>query len=327
MATALEKKMASIVFTGSDDVIVIVERWLAWLKGNRKLSSNTTISYAYDMASFLKFMQERNKGQPVSINKLYELGIRDFRAYIGNLNENGIARASISRNVSTLRNFYRWSAKNNIGKNEAITILRTPKLPSYIPKPLSQDAALETIKNANGMYKDAWLGKRDTALFSLLYGLGLRLSEALDLKIKDIPNAGDILTITGKGNKQRIVPMLPFVKDMLDDYLAYRPYDKSLDAHVFIGKGGKVLNPGVVQRQIRRLRGSSGLPATATPHAFRHSFATHLLGAGGDLRTIQELLGHASLSTTQRYTKVDSQRLSKVYADAHPRSESKNKSK
>jgi len=197
-------------------------------------------------------------------------------------------------------------------------VLRAPKLPQSVPKPLTVEDADAAITAAGDVATSVWQQKRDVAMLTLLYGCGLRISEALGLTLAEAPR-GDVLVITGKGHKQRYVPVLPAVTEAIADYLAACPHPLTKSGPLFVGARGGPLNPRLVQRQMQMLRGMLGLPETATPHALRHSFATHLLGGGGDLRAIQELLGHASLSTTQRYTKVEPEHLLKVYEAAHPR--------
>jgi len=220
--------------------------------------------------------------------------------------------------MSTLRGFFRFLDRTGRVHNAALSAVRSPRPPAPVPKPLAADEAMDTLETAAELQDEPWLAARDTALFTLLYGCGLRLGEALALDRGDAPTGG-AMTVTGKGRKQRVVPVLPVVASALAEYLALCPFRGGRDQPLFVGARGGRLNPGVVQRQMRRLRALLGLPATATPHALRHSFATHLLAGGGDLRTIQELLGHSSLSTTQRYTQVDAARLVSIYSDAHPR--------
>ena len=196
--------------------------------------------------------------------------------------------------------------------------MRNPKIPHAIPKPVNVEDAMDTIENVATLAKRPWVGKRDAALLTLLYGCVLRIGEALGLKRRDTP-LGETLRVVGKGQKERLVPVLPIVREAIADYLAACPHDPGPDGSLFLGVRGKKLDPAIVQRTVRLLRARLGLPETATPHALRHSFATHLLAAGGDLRTVQELLGHASLSTTQRYTEVDMSQLIAVYERAHPR--------
>ena len=279
-----------IRFSAADDVIAAVDDWRRWIAHERRASPHTLEAYSRDVAVFLGFLTE-HLGHPPSQDDLATLSVADFRGF---LDRTGRVR------------------------NAAIGAVRTPKPRPPIPKPLSEVEALEVIEAAGSLSPTPWIARRDVALFTLLYGCGLRIDEALGLDRGEAPGS-ESMVITGKGNKQRMVPVLPIVIETIADYLAACPYEVPADGPLFLGARGKRLNPGVVQRLMRSLRGRLGLAATATPHALRHSFATHLLGAGGDLRTIQELLGHASLSTTQRYTAVDSERLIAVYRDAHPR--------
>ncbi|MGB8843435.1 MAG: tyrosine recombinase XerC, partial [Aliidongia sp.] len=221
---------------------------------------------------------------------------------------------------SVLRGFFRFLDRRGYAKNDALSVLRGPRLPRAVPKPLSIEDAAAALDAADLGQGEAWISARDGAILTLLYGSGLRLGEALDLTRREAPLPGlATLTITGKGNKQRLVPLLPVVGEAVAAYLALCPYRLAPDGPLFVGQRGGQLNPRMVQRLMEQLRVSLGLPETATPHALRHSFATHLLGGGGDLRAIQELLGHASLSTTQRYTEIDAAGLMAVYAKAHPR--------
>jgi integrase/recombinase XerC len=214
-----------------------------------------------------------------------------------------------------VRSFYRYLNRTGKASNAAIGTVRTPKLPQAVPRPISADDASALIDAAPAQARVDWIGKRDRALFTLLYGCGLRIAEALALIRRDAPT-GDTLVVTGKGRKQRMVPVLPEVRAAIVDYLVACPFTGGA---LFVGARGDRLQPGVAQRAMRNLRRALGLPETATPHALRHSFATHLLEGGGDLRSIQELLGHASLSTTQRYTKIEAEKMLAAYEAAHPR--------
>lgn len=303
-------------FSAEADVRAAIGDWLSWLAHERRVSDHTYAAYARDLAAFLAFMTE-HLGAPPDFTALGGLGAGDFRSYLARRAGAGVARSSIARGMSVLRGFFRFLDRAGQVHNPAVRAVRSPRLPQAVPRPLDPDAALDVIKQAASLSDEPWIAKRDVALFTLLYGCGLRIAEALGLDRGDIP-AGDVMVITGKGGKQRIVPMLPAVFSAIDAYLAACPF-KGDDRPLFLGARGGRLNPGVVQRQMRRLRAALGLPDTATPHALRHSFATHLLSAGGDLRSIQELLGHESLSSTQLYTKVDAERLLKVYDAAHPR--------
>jgi len=325
MAKVNSSEMPVINYEGDEQVLKAIKDWQLYLRGQRNLSVNTFVSYGYDMEAFLRFVKSL-KGE-VTLPVLFDFSLRDFRAFLANRAADGIISSSLARNMSALRNFFKWCDKTGLGKNKSVKAVRSPRLPKIMPRPIPKDEAIIAVNQADGWYDekqyhskdDFWLGKRDKALFALLYGSGLRISEALNLRIKDLPS-GDVMRITGKGNKQREVPVLPFVVQLLREYMEVRPYRADKDDFLFLGKGGKQLNPRVVQRQVERLRGFLGLPETATPHAFRHSFATHLLTAGGDLRTIQELLGHDSLAATQRYTQLDEKHISEVYKSAHPRS-------
>jgi integrase/recombinase XerC len=275
------------------------------------------LAYAHDITAFLTFVRN-HLGAPPSLRDLDMLTAADFRAYLAARASRRMARTSTARAIATLRSFFRFLDKRDLAHNAAIFAIRTPKLPIAVPKPLSENEALKSIDCATDLCDDSWIGVRDAALFIFLYGCGLRIGEALALNRQDAPK-GDAMMVSGKGNKQRIVPVLPAVASAISTYLDACPYQLRGEDPLFVGAQGKRLNPGVVQRQMRRVRALLSLPETATPHALRHSFATHLLAEGGDLRTIQELLGHASLSTTQRYTQVDATRLNAVHRNAHPR--------
>lgn len=294
-----------------------VDEWRQWLGVERNCSPHTLDGYSRDLAAFLGFLAE-HQGQLVGLPDLANLAASDFRGYLARRAGDGLTRSSTARALSSLRNFFRFLEKRGLAANAAIGAVRTPKLPRGVPKPLSAEDAKSALSVAFDLHEEPWQAARDQALFTLIYGCGLRISEALGLAVGAIPE-GDAITITGKGNKQRVVPLLPIVKDRISAYLSLCPYPRGKRDPLFVGARGQRLNPGVVQRQMRKVRATLGLPDTATPHALRHSFATHLLAGGGDLRTIQELLGHASLSTTQRYTEVDAKRLIDIYKDAHPR--------
>jgi integrase/recombinase XerC len=306
-----------IAFVAAPDLLAAVEAWRVWLAGERRASPHTLDGYARDLAAFLSFLSA-HLGQAPDLAAVNGLGVADFRAFLAHRGGQGLARSSLARGMSTLRGFYRFLDRRGLGGNAALATVRTPRPPHAVPKALAEDEALEAVSAVGDLQDEPWLAARDIALFTLLYGCGLRLGEALALSWRERPR-GDSMVVTGKGRKQRLVPVLPVVHEAIADYLRLCPYPVAPDRPLFLGARGGALNPGVVQRQMRRLRLLLGLPDTATPHALRHSFATHLLAGGGDLRTIQELLGHASLATTQRYTEVDAASLRKVYAAAHPR--------
>jgi integrase/recombinase XerC len=306
-----------IHFSACADLARAVDQWRDWLAAERRASAHTLDAYGRDLAAFLAFLVDHLGAEP-DLAALAGLGAADFRAFLAHRGADGLGRSSLARTMSTLRGFFKHLDRAGLVHNPALKAVKSPRPPKSVPKPLAADEALEALSTAAELHDDPWLAARDVALFTLLYGAGLRLGEALALRRRDIPK-GETMVITGKGRKQRVVPVLPVVKDAIADYLARSPYPMEADEPLFLGARGGPLNPGVVQRQMRRLRLLLGLPDTATPHALRHSFATHLLAGGGDLRTIQELLGHASLSTTQRYTQVDAARLTAVYQAAHPR--------
>ncbi|MDH5189198.1 MAG: tyrosine recombinase XerC [Rhodospirillaceae bacterium] len=292
--------------------------WLDWLSHERRAADNTVTSYGRDIAGFLNFLAN-HLGYTPGIKDLSNLKPVDFRAFLaaeGNLSK---SKTTIARKMSTLRTLFRYFDRNNVLSNGAIGTVRTPRVPKSIPKALSIEEALELVECADVFAAEVWIGKRDRALLMLLYGCGLRIGEALSLDVGTFPKDSDVMTITGKGNKQRVVPILPVVTKAVNEYVKSSPFSMNANTPLFLGVRGKRLNPGVAQAVVRSLRGFLNLPDTATPHALRHSFATHLLSGGGDLRTIQELLGHASLSTTQRYTDVDEARLQAVYNRTHPR--------
>jgi integrase/recombinase XerC len=304
-------------FLAKRDTKDAIEDWQRWILDERKSSIHTLAAYSRDLAAFLDFLYEQLR-RPAELNDLNKLVVEDFRKFLENRINHGISHSSIARCMSTMRNFFGFLDRTGRVSNATIKAVRSPKPRPPIPKPISIEDSLDVIKDVSQLSDTPWISKRDVAVFTLLYGCGLRIDEALSLNNVDKPD-GDVMTVTGKGNKQRIVPILPVVSDAIKVYIEACPFAEQPDKPLFVGARGGRLNAGVVQRQMRKVRRRLGLPSTATPHALRHSFATHLLGAGGDLRTIQELLGHSSLSTTQRYTSVDTKRLLEVYKKAHPR--------
>jgi integrase/recombinase XerC len=304
-------------FSAADDLRAAIGLWAAWLSGERRASAHSVAAYGRDLAFFFDFLTD-HLGELPSLAAIDALRPSDFRAYLARRAGEGIERGSLARGLSVLRGFLRFLQRRGLASTTALAALRSPKLPHSVPKPLTVEDAAGSLDCAGEVASKQWEGKRDTAVLALLYGCGLRLSEALGLARGEAP-LGEMLAITGKGGKQRILPVLPAVRQAVSDYLAGCPYELAKDGPLFVGSRGGPLNPRIVQRQMAALRGFLGLPETATPHALRHSFATHLLGAGGDLRAIQELLGHASLSTTQRYTSVETERLLAIYDAAHPR--------
>ena len=304
-------------FAAAPDLAEAIAAWQSWLETERRLSVHTGAAYMRDLKLFLDFLVE-HQGGLADLAALEGLGHGDFRSYLAQRAMNDRARSSTARALSVLRGFFRFLERTDRARNGAIGAVRTPRLPHSVPKPVAARDALAIVAEAGDTArKKPWVAARDTALLLLLYGAGLRIDEALSLNEDQAP-LGDSLRVLGKGGKERIVPILPAVREAVAAYLQACPYVVP-GGPLFLGTRGGRLNAGVVQRELRRIRGALGLPETATPHALRHSFATHLLQAGGDLRAIQELLGHASLSTTQRYTEVDTATLVAVYNDAHPR--------
>ena len=314
---ALPEPVPLARFSAGDDLRAAIGIWAAWLSGERRASAHTVAAYGRDLAFFLDFLTE-HLGEVPRLAAINGLKPSDFRAFLARRAQDGIERASLARGLSVLRGFLKFLQRRGLAETTALAALRSPKLPHSVPKPLTIEDAAGSLDAATEVAAKEWEGKRDTAILALLYGCGLRLSEALGLTRGEAP-LREMLAITGKGGKQRLLPVLPAVRQAIADYLAVCPHQPAKDGPLFVGARGGPLNPRIAQRQMAALRGFLGLPETATPHALRHSFATHLLGAGGDLRAIQELLGHASLSTTQRYTSVETTRLLAIYDAAHPR--------
>ena len=301
------------------DVAAEIGRWLGYLGAERRMSPKTLEAYARDVGQFLDFLTQHLGGAP-SLKALATLSPADVRAFMAARRSEGLSSRSLMRVMAGTRAFARFLERNGKGKVGALSAVRAPKIGKTLPKPLAIAAAkrISDTDLRDGEAREPWVIARDAAVLGLLYGSGLRISEALSLKRKDFSKRAAI-TVTGKGNKTRMVPVLRQVAKLVADYIALCPIDLPADGALFVGTRGGPLSPRVVQLAMATLRGALGLPDTATPHALRHSFATHLLARGGDLRAIQELLGHASLSTTQIYTAVDSERLLEVYASAHPR--------
>ncbi len=306
-------------FQAAPDLLAAIDDWTAWLADERRASPHTRAAYARDLAGFLRFLSG-HLGDPPSLAALAALKPADFRAWLAERAGRGLQHSSNARALSVVRNLFTWLQRRGLAENPALAAVSSPKLPRSVPKALAPEEAAEAVATVGELARDDWCGKRDTAVLLLLYGCGLRIGEALALNRREAPAPGDQgLTVTGKGNKQRVVPLLPVVIEAVQDYLAACPYGLPDDGPLFVGQRGRRLGPRQMQQRMAELRLLLGLPDSATPHALRHSFATHLLAGGGDLRAIQELLGHASLSTTQRYTAVDITGLMRVYDRAHPR--------
>jgi integrase/recombinase XerC len=302
------------------DIGAEIASWLSYLGAERRMSAKTLDAYQRDVTQFLTFLAD-HLGCTPTLKRLARLTPADIRAFMAARRTDGAGNRSLMRTLAGCRSFARFLERNAKGKVGALAAVRTPKLPRTLPKPLAVSAARKIADTdlRDGEERAPWIIVRDAAVLALLYGCGLRISEALGLKRKEFNGKSDSLIVTGKGNKARMVPVLPQVTKTIADYLALCPYENPPNGPLFVGARGKPLSPRIVQLTMARLRGALGLADTATPHALRHSFATHLLARGGDLRSIQELLGHASLSTTQIYTGVDAERLLEVYNNAHPR--------
>ena len=296
-----------------------IATWLDHLALDREFTDKTIEAYRRDLDQFTAFLRGR-LGHPPCLGDMSVLTVKDFRAFMSARRKAGIAGRSLARTLSALRSFFRWLEQSDITKNRAILQIVRPKVPHALPKPLAVDKAADLVAPSSHADKEEWIAARDTAVLLLLYGAGLRISEALSLTVDDAPTRErDVARIIGKGGKERLAPILPVAIEAIDAYRALCPYPLTAQSPLFLGARGGPLSPRIIQLAIERLRETLGLPHNATPHALRHSFATHLLSAGADLRQIQELLGHASLSTTQIYTEVERDRLLAVYDAAHPR--------
>ncbi|BAJ80062.1 MULTISPECIES: tyrosine recombinase XerC [Acidiphilium] len=291
--------------------------FLDFLAGERRAAALTVSTYGADLAEFLGFVTRHIGAEPTGAD-LAALSLADFRAWLAKAASDGVGNATRAKKLSAVRSFFRWLRQRHGMINEAPGLLRTPKSRRPLPRALTAPDAAAVVDSLGDDAASPALAARDTALMALLYGAGLRIHEALGLNIGDLPPEGAPLSVRGKGGRQRIVPLLPVLRREIASWLRHHPAPTP-DAPLFLGARGARLNPGVVQRRLRDFRRLNGLPEHATPHALRHSFATHLLANGADLRAIQELLGHASLSTTQRYTAVDADRLMAVWQAAHPR--------
>jgi len=294
--------------------------WLKQLASERRVAANTVEAYARDLRQFLIFMTSYC-GAPAKLGDLAQLKPVTMRAFMAERRRAGAGARTLGRGLAGIRSFIRYLEKQGLADTAGLSATRAPRQPKTLPKPVTVDQARKLATGDALEHAEPWIAARDTALIALMYGCGLRIGEALTLttaQLGEMARSGS-LRITGKGNKTRIVPMLAQVREAVEKYHALCPYDRPGEEPLFVGAKGGKLHRAIVEKSVARLRGALGLPETATPHALRHSFATHLLGRGGDLRTIQELLGHASLSTTQIYTAIDTDRLMDVYRKAHPR--------
>jgi integrase/recombinase XerC len=305
-----------------EETAAALKDWLVYLSAERRYAANTLEAYERDIRQFLGFL-EKSRGEPASLHMLGALGPSGFRAFMAARRDGGTGSRSLARTLSALRSFFRFMERCGIAQNRGVMAVALPKLPPRLPKPLTEAKARDIVDGAaidGEMSNHQWTGPRNQAVLLLLYGSGLRVSEALSLNGRDAPlPPRDVLRVKGKGGRERLAPVLPIAQTALAAYLDACPYPIDPHGPLFLGVKGGRLDPRIMQLLIARLRSNLGLPRTATPHALRHSFATHLLSRGADLRVIQELLGHASLSTTQGYTAVDRDRLFQAYSKAHPR--------
>lgn len=294
-----------------------LQGWLDAQKALKGAADNTLEAYGRDVGGFLAFITE-HKGEAQGLSALARVGVADMRSWMAFTRGKDVGARSLARKLSAVKSFYRWLSEREGFDATAVLSARAPKFQRKLPRPLAPDAAQDLIETLEMQSENPWVAARDQAVVTLLYGCGLRISEALGLRADVLPMA-EALRITGKGGKERIVPVIAPARAAVEQYVRLCPHDLTPDRPLFRGVRGGALSPRAVQKVTQAARTQLGLPASATPHAMRHSFATHLLNAGGDLRAIQELLGHASLSTTQAYTAVDSARLMEVYRNAHPK--------
>ncbi len=310
--------MNELLIIGHPDLMAERQKWLASLDNERRLSGKTVEAYERDTRQFLHFLTAHLAG-PAKLSDISALRPGDLRGFLAARRRDGAGARTLGRGLAGLRSFLRHLEKKGLANAAGAAAVRSPKQPKSLPKPLTATDALTVVTNDAQLAEEPWIAARNAAVLTLLYGCGLRISEALDLTPGDFAGTPTALRIHGKGGKTRIVPLITVAVDAIRAYQKLCPYHLGEDGSLFRGARGGPLQAAIIQREMQKMRGALGLPDTATPHALRHSFATHLLAGGGDLRTIQELLGHASLSTTQVYTGVDSARLLEIYDRAHPR--------
>jgi len=308
--------MTDAAFAIANSLKPHVDAWLEHLTSARRLSPKTLEAYAGDVTMLMGFLGN-HLGGPVTLQALKDLRAGDFRAFMAARRQAGVGARTLSRQLSAMRSFFAYLEREGLVKSEALSVIRGPKLPKSLPKPLTPEQARQALALTGEMEEAPWIAARDVAVLSLCYGAGLRISEALGLCRADL--SGEVIRVTGKGGRTRLVPLIAPVRQAIETFLEQCPFAVSAGEPMFRGARGGVLSPRLIQKRVEQLRSALGLPASATPHALRHSFATHLLGRGGDLRTIQELLGHASLSSTQIYTRIDTDHLLEIYRKAHPR--------
>ena len=315
----MPEPQATVLIIATPHLMRLVENWLDHLGSERRLADKTLIAYERDVRQFLSFLTG-HIGAPPGPTDLSDLTPADIRAFFARRRREGIGGETLARGLAGLRSFLNYLEKQGLANAAAAKAVRAPRRRKTLPKPVPEAAAKRMVDADEALNGEPWVAVRNAAVLTLLYGCGLRISEALSLTRAQAPLPGtNSIRITGKGGKERLVPVLPIVGEAIASYLNLCPYPLDKQAALFRGVRGGPLSPRIIQLAVQRLRGALSLPDTATPHALRHSFATHLLSGGGDLRTIQELLGHASLSTTQIYTDVETERLMQVYKQAHPR--------
>lgn len=302
------------------DAAQLLQEWLAVLRHQRRLSPHTLRAYGDDASRFVEFLSG-HVGGPVTAGALNSLRPADIRAFLTLRRADGLGPRGVQRAVAALRSFFRHLERSGVASSAAVQAVRSPKMPHTLPRPLGERDALRVMTEA-GDNRRKWIAARNTALITLLYGTGLRISEALSLRRSDVPLA-DRITVIGKGRKERVVPVIDAVRDATAAYVRVCPFDAGKNGPLFLSIKASAMTAREAQRIMQDLRSRLGLPPSATPHALRHSFATHLLQNGGDLRAVQELLGHASLSTTQKYTEVEERRVMAIYESAHPRAKSR----
>jgi integrase/recombinase XerC len=307
-----------LLIIADDKLTRLRQDWLASIAGERRLSPKTVEAYERDTRQFFTFMTG-HAGGPTKLADVASLRPADLRGFLASRRNEGAGARTLGRGLAGIRSFLRYLEKQGLANATGARAVRSPKQPKSLPKPLAASQALTVIHADAQLAEEPWIAARNAAVLTLLYGSGLRISEGLALTPDDLAPGTKTLRITGKGGKTRLVPLLPAALEAVSEYKRLCPYRLNPDQPIFRGAKGGVLQQGIIQREMQKMRSALGLPETATPHALRHSFATHLLAGGGDLRSIQELLGHSSLSTTQIYTAVDTNRLLDIYDRAHPR--------
>jgi integrase/recombinase XerC len=309
--------MQEFLIPAKPDLQKARQDWLTELAKERRLSPETVEAYERDTRQFLQFLTGHNAGPP-GLSDIAALRAADLRGFLAHRRHQGASARTLGRGLAGVRSLFRFLERRGLANAAGATALRAPRQPKSLPKPLTASDARRVVSAEMQLAEEPWIAARNAAVLTLLYGCGLRISEALTIRAGELPGEG-VLRVTGKGGKTRLAPVLPAALQAVAEYRRLCPYHLAAGESLFRGARGGKLDPAIIQREMRKLRSALDLPATATPHALRHSFATHLLGRGGDLRTIQELLGHASLSTTQIYTGVDTARLLEIYDAAHPR--------